>query len=155
MNPTLQSLSGYTGTVGQLNAFLEENPEAFPVMFQEMLENPDRRVRLRMGNAVEKAARKNPALLLPFKTGILKATTETQDIEIIWHLALLLGYLELEEDDLALAVNALFNWLHTLPHKFVKINCLQTLAVLARQHAWLEPEVREVLQAALNMKAQR
>ena len=53
MNPTLQALSGYTGTVGQLNIFLEENPETFPVLFREMLENPDRRVRLRMGNAVE------------------------------------------------------------------------------------------------------
>ncbi|MBK0401618.1 hypothetical protein I5M27_01395 [Adhaeribacter sp. BT258] len=147
--PTSNNLSDYTGTVSQLNNFLEENPETFPVMFREMLHNPDARVRLRMGNAVEKAARKTPALLIPYKKEILSATSQRQENEIIWHIALLLGYLELEEDDLALAVNALFNWLHTLPHKFVKVNCLQTLAVLARQHDWLQPEVREALHAAL------
>ena len=149
MKPAPQFLSDYTGTVGQLYKFLEEKPETFPLMFREMLQNPSARVRLRMGNAVEKAARQNPALLLPFKSEILLAASQKQEPEIIWHVALLLGYLKLEEDDLALAVNSLFGWLDTIPHKFVKINCLQSLAVLARKNAWLQPEVTELLQAAL------
>lgn len=144
----MQSLKDYTGTVGQLFAFLEKNPGSFAAMFREMLANNRPEVRLRMGNAVEKASRQNPELLLPFKAEIL-AATQKQEPEIIWHVALLLGYLPLEEDELALAVNKLYEWLDTVAHKFVRVNCLQTLAVLAQQHAWLKPEVTETLQAAL------
>lgn len=139
----------FTGKVGPLNEFLEQNPEMFPEFFREMLYNPDYGVRLRAGNAIEKAARKNPALLLPFKQEILALVPGTRDPVIIWHVALLLGYLSLEEDDLALAVNKLFEWLDTVPHKFAKINCMQTLAVLSQQHTWLQPEVTELLEAAL------
>lgn len=140
--------SQLTGTVGQVNSLLEQNPELFPELFREMMYNPKPAIRLRAGNAVEKAARQNPELLLPFKTEILVALPEMADNEIIWHVALLLGYLKPEDDDLALAVNKLFHWLHTLPHKFAKINCLQTLAVLARENTWLQPEVLEELEAA-------
>ena len=150
---TTQNLSDYTGTVGQLTDFLAKNPETFPVMFREMLHNPKAEVRLRMGNAVEKAARQNPALLFPFRSEIFAAAKERQETEIIWHVALLLGYLVLEEDELALAVNKLYEWLDTVAHKFVKINCLQTLAVLAMQHDWLKPEVTETLKAALEAES--
>jgi hypothetical protein len=150
MKSTSENLADYTGTVGQLYNFLLENPETFPIMFREMLHNPNARVRLRMGNAVEKAARRNPELIEPFKAELLAILPEKLETEIIWHVALLLGYLKLEDDDLALAVNALFNWLNTISHKFVKVNCLQTLAVLAKQNDWLKPEVTEVLQAALD-----
>jgi hypothetical protein len=138
-----------TGTVSQVNQLLHENPALFPVFFREMLYNPDSRIRLRVGNAVEKAARKKPELLLPFKDEMLEALTKTLNNEAIWHLSLLLGYLNLEDDDLALAVNKLFQWLDTVPHKFVKVNCLQTLATLAMQHNWLKAEVTEFLEAAL------
>ncbi|MFC5269239.1 hypothetical protein [Adhaeribacter terreus] len=148
MKTALQNLSDYTGTVGELQNFLQQNPESFSLMFREMLHNPNARVRLRMGNAVEKAARRNPEMLKPFRMEIL-AALERKETEIIWQVALLLGHLNLEEDDLALAVNTLFNWLDTIPHKFVKINCLQTLAVLAKQHDWLQSEVKEILQASL------
>lgn len=147
------NLHDYIGTVGQLANFLEQNPDSFPSLFQEMLHNPNSRVRLRMGNAVEKAARQDPAVLLPFKSDILTAAQQRQEPEIIWHIALLLGYLPLEEDDLALAVNKLYEWFDTVNNKFVKVNCLQTLAVLAMQHNWLKPEVIETLKAALNAES--
>lgn len=153
MKSISESLQDYLGTVGQLNTFLEQHPESFPLLFQEMLDNPNSRVRLRMGNAVEKAARKNPALLLPFKTEILAAAEHSKAPEIIWHVVLLLGYLPLEEDELAFAINKLYQWLDTLEHKFVKVNCLQTLAVLAQQHDWLKNEVTETLKAALNAES--
>ncbi len=153
MKSNLNFLSDYTGTVGQLYTFLEENPESFPVMFRQMLENPKAEVRLRMGNAVEKAARRDPALLLPFRSEILAASEQRQEPEIIWHLALLLGYLDLEEDDLALAVNCLYLWLDTVNNKFVKVNCLQTLSVLSLKNEWLKPEVLETLKAALEAES--
>lgn len=149
MKTALENLAGYTGTVGQLTDYLQKNPEMFPALFREMLHNPNARVRLRMGNAVEKAARQNPELIRPFKAELLATVPEIKATEIIWQVALLLGYLELEEDELALAVNTLFSWLDTIPHKFLKINCLQTLAVLAKKNDWLKPEVTELLQAAL------
>ena len=151
--PTTENLSGFSGTVGQLYNFLEENPETFPVMFREMLHNPKAEVRLRMGNAVEKAARQNPALLLPFRSEILAASKERQEKEVIWHITLLLGYLDLEDDDLALAVNKLYEWLDTVEHTFIKVNCLQTLAVLAQQNDWLKPEVTATLKAALEAES--
>ena len=150
---TSENLSDFTGTVGQLNNFLEENPGTFPAMFREMLVNPKAEVRLRMGNAVEKAARKNSALLLPFKPEILSAAEVRQEPEIIWHIVLLLGYLDLKEDDLALAVNKLYEWLDTVDNKFVKVNCLQTLSALALQHDWLKPEVIETLKSALESES--
>ena len=150
LQPPLLTEADLTGTVLHLNNLLEQNPELFPILFREMMDNPNSRVRLRAGNAVEKAARKNPEVLKPFKAEILGAITKTLNNEAIWHVALLLGYIPLEDDELALAVNQLFTWLDTIPHKFLKINCLQTLAVLARQHDWLKPEVTELLKAALN-----
>ena len=153
MKTISENLADYTGTVGALNNFLQENPETFPAMFREMLENPNSRVRLRMGNAVEKAARQKPEVLKPFKAELLALLPGKLNLEAIWHIALLLGYLELEEDDLAVAVNKLYEWLDTLDHKFVKVNCLQTLAVLAQQNDWLKPEVVETLKAALDAES--
>ncbi|KAA9340965.1 hypothetical protein [Adhaeribacter soli] len=138
-----------TGTVSHLYNLLEQNPELFPILFREMMDNPKSQIRLRAGNAVEKAARKNPALLLPFRAEMLEAITKPLNNEAIWHVALLLGYINPEGDDLALAVNKLFHWLDSVPHKFVKVNCLQTLALLALKHSWLQPEVTEMLEAAL------
>ena len=151
--PTSKNLSEYTGTVGQLSEFLAENPDTLPVMFREMLHNPKTEIRLRMGNAVEKAARQNPVLLVPFRSEILTAARERNETDIVWHITLLLGYLDLEEDELALAVNKLYEWLDTIDHRFVKVNCLQTLGVLAMQHDWLKPEVTETLKAALEAES--
>ena len=141
--------SDLTGTVSHLYNLLEQNPDLFPILYQEMMESPKSQIRLRAGNAVEKAARKNPALLLPFKAELLEALTKPLNNEAIWQVALLLGYINPEGDELALAVNKLFHWLDTVPHKFVKVNCLQTLAVLAQKHSWLRPEVTEMLETAL------
>ena len=91
--------------------------------------------------------------MFPFKSEILAAAQQRQESEIIWHIALLLGYLPLKEDDLALAVNKLYDWFDTVNNKFVKVNCLQTLAVLALQHDLLKPEVIETLKAALNAES--
>jgi hypothetical protein len=145
----LLSKADLSGTASQLNTILEQNPELFPEFFRQMLQNTDSMIRLRIGNAVEKAARKNPELIRPYKNKILTIIPNTQDTEIIWHVVLLLGYLDLEEDEQALAVNTIYRWLDTIPHRFVKVNCLQTLGVLAQKHDWLRGEVTETLQAAL------
>ena len=119
------------GKASEIAELIKHDGEFFGEVFREMLHNPKAMTRLRAGNAVEKTSRQKPELLQPFKTELLAALPDMQATEIIWHVALLLGYLELEGDDLALAVNKLYTWLDSIPHKFVKVNCLQTLAVLA------------------------
>jgi hypothetical protein len=146
--PTLTE-ADLTSTVNHLYSLLEQNPELFPELFGLMLHSPNSRIRLRAGNAVEKAARENQELLIPFKGEILAVLPASQYPDIIWHVVLLLGYIDLEDDEQALAVNTIYQWLDTIQHKFIKINCLQTLAVLAKKHEWLRGEVTETLQAAL------
>ena len=148
-----QNEPDFKGKVGPLNEYLEQNPGLFPEFYGQMLHNPDYKVRLRAGNAVEKAVRKNPELLKPYKNELLALLPTARETEIIWHVALLLSYLELEDDDLALAVNKLYEWLDTVDHKFVKVNCLQSLAILAQQNSWLKPEVIETLKGALEAES--
>jgi len=153
LQTVLELLSGGNpkslGKSAEVVEIIIHDADAFGEVFNEMLKSEKAYVRLRAADALEKACRFNPQFLQSYKAALLSVLPNLKEPTIIWHMALLLGYLELEEDEQALAVNMLYNWLDNISHRFVKVNCLQTLAVLALKHDWLRSEVMETLQAAL------
>lgn len=105
-----------------------------PRRFRELMrclwnENPV--VRVRAADAAEKVSAKNPPLLDRYNAKILGLLAEAQQIELRWHLALMVPRLRLTAPERQRAVAALQRYLDDRS-SIVKTFALQGLADLAR-----------------------
>jgi hypothetical protein len=102
-----------------------------PLLFDEVFDgifNEDKVVRARCADAVEKVAKKYPTYIQKKKAVILKNLKKFDQKEVIWHIALMLGYLKLTPKELDKAFNQLNKWLNESESIIVKVACMQTLA---------------------------
>ena len=116
-----------------------------PVLFDEVFDgifHEDKVVRARCVDAVEKVAFKFPTMIQKKKSVILKNINKFEQKEVIWHIALMIGYLELSSKELALAFDALYKWLNTSDSIVVKVTCMQSLATHAMKNKKLIKSVR-------------
>ncbi len=120
-----------------------------PILFDEVFEgifHDDKVVRARCADAVEKVAVKFPRINQKKKSIILKNLNKFEQKEVLWHIALMIGYLKLTPKELVKAFNTLNKWLNTSDSIIVKVACMQSLATHAMKNKKLLKSVRDEIQ---------
>ncbi len=147
MNSTLKKLSGGNRTsLGRTSEVVTEvlaKPSKFAALF-EGISSDDPVVRMRAADAVEKITARHPDLLAPYKRKILILAARELQIEVRWHLALLLPRLALNARERAVAVDILFDFLRDRS-SIVKTLSMQSLADLALKNPKLKSQIVPVI----------
>src|SRR5260370_9790393 len=110
------------------------------------VENPV--IRMRAGGTAEKVTLAHPELLNPHKQELLGLLVEAEQIELRWHLALLVPRLKLSGQEKARAAAAFERYLEDRS-SIVKAFALQRLAHLVRQSARLRELARRTIEESL------
>lgn len=124
---------------------------ADPKRFAELLKclwNEDPIVRMRAADAAEKVSVTRPELLQPHKREFLGLLAEAEQIELRWHVALMVPRLALSAPERRRASAALQRYLNDRS-SIVRTFALQGLAGLARQDANLIESVKSTLEESL------
>jgi hypothetical protein len=106
-------------------------------------------VRMRAADAAEKVTVERPELLHPHKQELLGLLAETEQIELRWHLALMVPRLELSAREREGAAATLQSYLEDRS-SIVKTCAMQGLADLARQDPNLQDTVKHILEESLH-----
>ena len=107
------------------------------VLFDEVFNgifHEDKVIRARCADAVEKVAKKYPGYIQKKKKVILTNLSNFKQKEVLWHIAMMLGYMKLTPKEVATASEYLFSWLNREKSIIVKVMCMQTLADYALQN---------------------
>lgn len=103
------------------------NQQSFDDLFQ-FLFHSDRKVVMRTADAIEKITLKNPGYLKPHKTDIIRLCDSAKNIELKWHLALLVSRLVLTKREAGIVSQKLTHWATDKKEsKIVRVNSLQGL----------------------------
>jgi len=105
-------------------------------------------VRMRAADAAEKATVARPRLLNPHKQELLGLLAEAEQIELRWHLALMVPRVALNKAERTRAAAALQRYLEDRS-SIVKTFALQGLADLAEQDRSLREKVKSALEESL------
>ena len=109
------------------------------------VQDDDEVVRMRAGDALEKVCRAQPEFVQPHVQTLLGPIAAIDQSSVRWHVAQMLGVLQLEEDERQRALAALRDNLDN-SNDWIVLNCtLDTLATLARNDPKLIPELRGYL----------
>ena len=135
------------GKSNRVARIILSDPGRFPELFK-CLWDEDPVVRMRAADAVEKITVTRPELLSPHKQELLGLLDEAEQIELRWHLALMVPRLELSGPERARAAAALQRYLEDRS-SIVKTFALQGLAGLARQDASLRGTAKRTLEESL------
>lgn len=122
-----------------------------PRRFRELIEclwNENPVLRMRAADAAEKVSAEKPRLLDRYKSELLGLLAETEQIELRWHLALMVPRLRLSAAERPRAAAALQRYLDDRS-SIVRTFALQGLADLARNDLALQSKVKQLLEAAL------
>jgi HEAT repeat protein len=122
-----------------------------PERFTELIEclwDKDPIVRMRAADAAEKVTATRPELLNPHKLELLGLLAEAQQIELRWHLAIMVPRLELSRPETKRAAAALQRYLEDRS-SIVKTFALQGLHDLVRQNSNLREPARRALEESL------
>jgi len=121
-----------------------------PKLFSDLIAglwSADPLVRMRAADAAEKATRKSPELLFPYRRELLGLMSETEQQEVRWHLAAMVPRLPLNAKERGMAVSSLTGYLEDRS-SIVKTSALQGLADLAQDDPSLRPRLIEILREA-------
>ncbi len=122
-----------------------------PERFTELIEclwDKDPIVRMRAADAAEKVTATRPELLNPHKLELLALLAEAEQIELRWHLAIMVPRLELSRPETEGAAAALRRYLEDRS-SIVKTFALQGLHNLVRQNSNLREAARRALEESL------
>lgn len=147
MNAILKKLSGGNrtslGRTSQVVAKILWSPSQFPSLV-DGFSSDDPVIRMRAADAIEKITVTRPDLLAPYKRKILKLAARETQIEVRWHLALILPRFRLGPGERALAMDILLDYLGD-PSSIVRTHAMQGLADLALKHLKLKSQVVPVI----------
>jgi HEAT repeat protein len=132
------------GKSNQIAKLVLSEPKQFTELIQ-CLWDEDPLVRMRAADAAEKATVTRPELLHPHKQELLGLLAEAEQIELRWHLALMVPRLELSASERERAAATLQRYLDDRS-SIVKTSAMQGLADLARQDASLRDTVKHILE---------
>jgi len=102
-------------------------------------------LQLRSPQVIIEVAKSHPDHLQNRKQDIIQNLDNFKTSEIRWYMAILVGMIDLEGDEVAKSLDTLLLWLDQESHKFVKVNCMQGLADIAIAHPELKEEVKIVI----------
>lgn len=132
------------GRANQVAALVSRNPKRFSELMK-CLWSEDAVVRMRAADAVEKVTMRRHGLLAPFRAELLGLAEEAEQIEIRWHLALIMPRLQMGHVDRDRAIACLRGFLDD-KSAIVKVCALQGLTDMARGDAQKEREVVSLLE---------
>jgi HEAT repeat protein len=135
------------GKSNQIAQLVLSEPKRFAELV-ECLWDEDPIVRMRAADAAEKVTVTRPELLNPHKQELLGLLAEAEQIELKWHLALMVPRLELSKPETERTATALQRYLEDRS-SIVKTFALQGLANLARQDSNLREPARRALEESL------
>jgi hypothetical protein len=135
------------GTANKIGELVSSEPQRFAELL-ECLWNEDPIVRMRAADTAEKVTVTRPELLNPHKRDLLGLLAEAEQMELRWHLALMVPRLALTGPEREHAAAALRRYLEDRS-SIVKTFALQGLADLARQDSGLREPVRRRLEESL------
>jgi HEAT repeat protein len=135
------------GKSNQIAQLVLSEPKRFAELV-ECLWDEDPNVRMRAADAAEKVTLARPKLLKPHKQELLGLLAEAEQIELRWHLALMVPRLELRRPETERAATALQRYLEDRS-SIVKTFALQGLADLVRQNSNLREPARRALEESL------
>jgi len=113
------------------------NSELFEEVFEGLF-NDDPVVRMRSADALEKASRRNRSLLEPLKERLINEASKIKQKEVQWHVAQMLSYIYLTENELEQVIKILDEYLES-DSRIVVVNSLQTLTELAAVNEKIRP----------------
>lgn len=131
------------GNADQIAKLVLSEPKRFSELV-ECLWDEDPIVRMRAADAAEKVTVTRPELLKPHKQELLGVLAEAEQIELRWHLALMVPRLALTSPERQRVAASLQRYLEDRS-SIVKTFALQGLADLARQ----DPGLRELAKHAI------
>jgi len=136
----LRSIGKANEIVGMVN-----DQTAFDELFKGMTCS-DRKVVMRTADAIEKITLKKPDYLQKHKTGLLNLCQRAKDIELKWHLALLVSRLSLTEKETAEIWQLLTTWAtDKKASRIVRVNSLQGLYTILQTHQKLEQDFKRTV----------
>ncbi|MFQ5812528.1 MAG: hypothetical protein ACE5I2_04980 [Anaerolineae bacterium] len=148
MDNVLKKLTGGDRrSIGRANEVVVDvlnDPTLFEVVFHGMLSD-DPIIRMRSADAVEKITASHPEYLQPYKTKLIQQVAKVEQQEVRWHVAQMVPRLELSQEEQAVVVEILLNYLND-KSKIVKTFSMQALADLAEQDANLRSQVIPLLE---------
>ena len=112
-----------------------------------LLFDSDPVIRMRAGDALEKASLANPGLIAPFGRELLDLLCQEEQMEVRWHLARMAPRLPLKASDRRRAVEALKRYLQDRS-SIVRTWALDALTHLAAREASIKDEIKELLREA-------
>lgn len=134
-------------SIGRANEIVAavNTAEAFDELL-EGLKDTDRKVVMRTADALEKISIKHPEFLQKHKNALLKLSQKAQDIELKWHLAILLSRLTLGPKELKKVWDILTFWAKDQKEgKIVRVHAIQGLYNLMQQHPAFSKEFYAML----------
>jgi hypothetical protein len=135
-------------SIGKSNEVVElvtKDPALFDEVFNGIF-HEDKVVCARCADAVEKVAKQFPEYIQSKKSIILKHLNKFEQKEVVWHIALMLGFLKLTESEVGKVMNKLFHWLNTSDSIIVRVSSMQTMAVITTKNKKLLKTVRDEIQ---------
>lgn len=135
------------GRANEVAALVLREPQRFPELISLLWSNVPV-LRMRAADAAEKISAAKPKLLDPFKAELLGLLAEAEQIELRWHLALMVPRLVLRRSERERAAAALRRYLKDRS-SIVSTFALQGLADLARRDPTLREPARHIIEQRL------
>jgi hypothetical protein len=135
------------GKANQIAKLVLSEPKRFAELIR-CLWDEDPIVRMRAADAAEKVTVARPELLNPHKQELLGLLAEAEQMELHWHLAVMVPRLALTRPERQRAAENLQRYLEDRS-SIVKTFALQGLADLARQDASLREVAKQALEESL------
>jgi hypothetical protein len=129
-------------SLGQANKVISliNNQESFDELFKHLFHN-DRKVVMRTADAIEKITLNNPGYLKQHKGDILNLCDTAKNIELKWHLALLVPRVSLTKKEFGKVWHLLTTWATDKKEsKIVRVNSMQGLSNLLTERMELKPD---------------
>lgn len=144
--------TGDMRTIGTANSVVTKVLEK-PALVGELvggLSAQEAGVRMRCADVLEKVALHEPEFVQRYKNPLLQIAQHTQQQEIQWHMAQIFERLSLTEHERQKLVPVFTSYITTSKSNIVKVFSLQTLTTWAVHDDHLRPQVRQLLQEAIN-----
>lgn len=133
------------GDADQVMAEIKDQHD-FDALFQ-CLYDDERLVVMRAADAVEKVSSMHPEYLIPHQKKVMKLGASDINIELKWHVALLLSRLDLGEEERKTVFEILKGWASNPEEsKIVRVNAIQALYELSKQDALLSTAFMELVE---------
>ncbi len=133
------------GKADEVVQLVTSDPELFGEVFGGIF-HEDKVVRARCADAVEKVARRFPEYIQAKKSIIFNNLETFKQKEVMWHIALMLGYLKLNKKETDTALRTLNHWLVSSDSIIVKVSCMQTMSHFAVKNKSIAESVCDEIQ---------